>query len=228
MKHQKIEWEVKKLFLIANYSSAKSSAKMQKEMLRAIGGKQGLKKYKNSVFQEGIKDSTKSFESLADTIDPEKAGAAAGISSIVELADVASKISGVAGGVSEIAKVGLKPFLKAKLTDVFKPLTNIKGVFENIGKGGAKNLFQNIGKGGVKDAFKNIGEGGFKDLATSLAENFKGHEKSLKKLGRKGIEFFGDKQEKDSQGLTEKHYYDPSDYFKYITQNQKYNKNRYL
>ena len=193
---------------IANYKSAKSSAEMQKQMLQEIKGKHGLQKFKGSKFQPGIKESTKSFQTLADQIDPRKSAQAAGLTSALELADVIGKASGVAGGIADIAKEGFMPMIENKLADFFQPLKSFKEGFA-----GVKDFdFANFGA--LREGGKQVGG---KNLAAKLAESLKFGEGNIKKLSKKITEGYSKQLDDDEEDLTQKFYFDPSDYFEYIT-----------
>mgnify|MGYP003117581298 CR=1 FL=1 len=210
---------------IQSYKSHKSAAEKQQEILRSFSRLLGMKKYKNTAFQKGIKGIGTEFQQASDTIDPSKIAMTAAIKSAI---DTASKIGTVATGIDyagQIGKVGLKEFAKGKIKDAVNPIKNITETFTKIGKGGLKEAFSRIGEGGIGDIFEKIKEGDmeYADLASELAKSLEAGSKGLKKQARRGADYMEEKLERE-QNLTEKLYFEPSDYFSYMT----LPRNRYL
>tara|TARA_R100001594_G_scaffold138017_3_gene181424 strand:- start:225 stop:1088 length:864 start_codon:yes stop_codon:yes gene_type:complete len=213
------------------YKSHKSAAERQQEILRSFGTSGGMRKYKNTVFQKGIKGIGAGFDEIADSIDPDKTAQMAAMGSVLSLVDTLSTVGGVSKALGEIGKVGFKEFAKEELKEVISPLKDFKETLSKLGKGGLKDKIKKIGEGGLKGFFdkdsdlrkKIAEEGGFADLLTELSENLTGHKKGLKKLTRRFGSHMQQKAEAE-RGLAQRMSFEPSDYFKYITQSQ----NKYL
>jgi|LULM01.1.fsa_nt_gb hypothetical protein len=214
---------------IKSYKSTKSAAERQQEILRSFLGSAGMKKYKNTAFQKGIKDIGQTFLKTADDIDPKKQAMLAGVASSI---DLAGKISTLATGFDFVGEIGKKGFkaavgdkIKSELGDIINPIKNLKETFSKIGEGGVKDAISRLGEGRVKDVVKKIKDGDIKyeDLASELSKSLEAGSKGLKKISKKGTDYMKGELESEQSG-TQKLYFEPSDYFKYITQSQ----NRYL